>query len=66
VSTNRPAVTAVSYLTGCETWLVGNNNMPWGEIFSVPRQNIHGEFGIQAAKVAIFCPEFSLQRSVLK
>jgi hypothetical protein len=47
-------VTAARYLTGCETWLVGNNNMPWGEIFSVPRQNIRGEFGIQAAKVAIF------------
>ena len=28
-------MTAVSYLTGCEAWLVGNNNMPWGEIFNV-------------------------------
>jgi hypothetical protein len=60
-------VTAVSYLTGCETWLVGNDNMPWGERFSVPRQIIRGEFGIQAAKVAIFfAPNFNYNKSILK
>jgi len=62
VSTDRPAVTAVSYLTGCETLQVGNNNMPWGEIFSVPRQNIHGEFEIDS----FFVLEFSLKCNVLK
>jgi len=35
--------------------------MPWGEISSVPRQNIHGEFGIRAAKVTIFCPLFFIK-----
>lgn len=62
MSTDRPAVTVVSYLTGCETWLVGNNNKSWGEIFCVPRQNIQGEFGIQAAKVAIFLPRIFIKK----
>jgi len=67
MSTDRPAVTAVSYLTGSETWLVGKNNMPWGEMFSVPRQNIHVEFGIRAAKVTIFfAREFQFKCNVLK
>jgi len=30
--------------------------MPWGEIFSVPGENIHGKFGIRAAKATVFCP----------
>ena len=61
MSTDRPAVTAVNYLAGCETWLVGNNNIPWGEINSVSRQNIRGEFGIQAAKVEFFLPRIFIE-----